>query len=166
MPVVGRCVQSHSCPYFTNLMGIDLTVSCHQTIPSSLFLPHKSSPYLRQGFECKFTLVEFAKVKTRNRKFSRILKRHAYHVYSWNHFACEPPHVHCTLSSTCCFHRFKHQIHKTCTISVYKMNQLKNSQLCPKWYYECCTFINLLVNIDMLHPPIFRTLFFYIFFDV
>ena len=32
--------------------------------------------------------------------------------------------------------------------------------------YACCTFINLLVNIDMLHPPIFRTLFFYIFFDV
>jgi hypothetical protein len=56
------------------LMAIDLTFSCHQPIPSSLFLPHKSSPYLRQGFECKFILVKFAKVKTRNRKFSRILE--------------------------------------------------------------------------------------------
>jgi hypothetical protein len=32
--------------------------------------------------------------------------------------------------------------------------------------YGCYTFINLLVNIDMLHPSIFRTLFFYIFFNV
>lgn len=43
-----------------------------------------------------------------------------YHKHSRNQPAGEPPHVHCALSTSCCFHSFKTQIHITSTVPVHE----------------------------------------------